>query len=523
MTAQLLPNVVQQFLDSNGVPLAGGKLYSYAAGTTTPQATYTDETAGTPNTNPVILNSAGKASVWLGSLAYKFMLKDSLGNLIWTVDNVSIINPASIDKTKIASNIAGSGLAQNLVSLALDVQTDNTTIQITGNQLAIKSGGVIPDLIPTASKLEVLTRNSRDYSCPGVYQQIPQYEWSSPSLISNPLTLPPSTASSVKWSPNGEFLAVGNSNTTPFIDIYQMTGGVLTKLADPATLPGAGVSEVTWSPCGDFLVTGGGVSPYLNIYQRSGNVFTKLSDPATLPSHDSGIHHPAINSITFSPNSDFLAVGYTVLTVGSFFLLYERSGTTFTDITSTSTITGVSTLMRWSPNSYMFAAGSSINVWTRADNVFTSITTPSFSTSVGGVNDFAFSPDGNFLAVAGPSSPYIAIFQITNGTTFTQLSNPASLPTSGGVSIAWSANSEYLLIGSTSTPFMSIYQVSGTTFTKIANPSSLPANQVNSADWTPTKQYLAIGVAGSPYIQVYKTASTLPSNALLWTREAPNV
>jgi hypothetical protein len=77
-----------QFFDSNGNPLAGGKLYTYAAGTTTPLATYTDYGGGTPNTNPVILDSRGEASVWLGTALYKMALYSATNVLIWTVDNI---------------------------------------------------------------------------------------------------------------------------------------------------------------------------------------------------------------------------------------------------------------------------------------------------------------------------------------------------------------------------------------------------------------------------------------------------
>lgn len=78
----------QRFVDSNGNALAGGQLYSYAAGTSTPQATYTDSTGGTANANPVILDSRGECSLWLdATLQYKLVLKDAAGNLIWSVDN----------------------------------------------------------------------------------------------------------------------------------------------------------------------------------------------------------------------------------------------------------------------------------------------------------------------------------------------------------------------------------------------------------------------------------------------------
>lgn len=85
----LTPVIKFREVDSNGDPLAGGLLYSYQAGTTTPQATYTDQGGGTANANPVVLDASGRADVWLDpTLSYKFVLKDSGGSTIWTVDDV---------------------------------------------------------------------------------------------------------------------------------------------------------------------------------------------------------------------------------------------------------------------------------------------------------------------------------------------------------------------------------------------------------------------------------------------------
>jgi hypothetical protein len=96
-----LPNAVPmpgpeiQYLDKYGKPLAGSKLCTYAAGTTTPLATYTDSTAATPNANPIILDVNGRASVWVGPQLYKFVLRTggdgtcATGSVAWTQDNVS--------------------------------------------------------------------------------------------------------------------------------------------------------------------------------------------------------------------------------------------------------------------------------------------------------------------------------------------------------------------------------------------------------------------------------------------------
>jgi Pectate lyase superfamily protein len=89
MTAQLIPALVYRDYDANGNPLVNGQVFTYAAGTTTPQATYTDSTQTTQLPNPAILNYRGEVTMWLNpQLAYKFIVQDSLGNTIRTVDNV---------------------------------------------------------------------------------------------------------------------------------------------------------------------------------------------------------------------------------------------------------------------------------------------------------------------------------------------------------------------------------------------------------------------------------------------------
>ena len=89
--ATLVPFVFTQFFDNNGDPLNGGKVYTYEAGTTTPKVTYSTsvESVPTANTNPVILDSAGRAQIWLGDGGYKFILTTSADvPLGGTFDNI---------------------------------------------------------------------------------------------------------------------------------------------------------------------------------------------------------------------------------------------------------------------------------------------------------------------------------------------------------------------------------------------------------------------------------------------------
>lgn len=90
MTATLCPPPKLQFFDANGAPLAAGKLYSFAAGTTSPLATYVDQAGITANANPIILDSRGEASVWLATGSqYKLKLTSATDVEIWTVDNIA--------------------------------------------------------------------------------------------------------------------------------------------------------------------------------------------------------------------------------------------------------------------------------------------------------------------------------------------------------------------------------------------------------------------------------------------------
>lgn len=128
----------QQFLDNNGVVLAGGLLYTYQAGTTTPQATFTDNTGGTPQPNPIVLDASGRVpgDVWLTyGVQYKFVLQTSLGVTLGTWDGVPGTTlsaaiaavQANLDATNLnLANIAGCYVLANVTAtqaLAINAET----------------------------------------------------------------------------------------------------------------------------------------------------------------------------------------------------------------------------------------------------------------------------------------------------------------------------------------------------------------------------------------------------------------
>jgi len=113
-----------QFFDNNGVPLAGGLIYTYAAGTTTPQATYTTSAGTVAHPNPIVLNSAGRVpggEIWLLPASYKFVLQTSAAVLIATYDNVTSGSVPAI------ANFTGDGTT---VSFSLGNATNENTTNV---------------------------------------------------------------------------------------------------------------------------------------------------------------------------------------------------------------------------------------------------------------------------------------------------------------------------------------------------------------------------------------------------------
>lgn len=125
-----------QFFDDNGAPLNGGKLYTYAAGTTTAQTTYTTNIGDIPHTNPIILNAGGRVpsggEIWLSFSPYKFVLKTSDDVLIATYDNITGFG--SVSDT--AQNFTGDGVT-TAFTLAI-APSEPTALLVILNGLVLK-------------------------------------------------------------------------------------------------------------------------------------------------------------------------------------------------------------------------------------------------------------------------------------------------------------------------------------------------------------------------------------------------
>ena len=128
-----------QFFDNNGVILSGGKIYTYAAGTTTPQATYTSAAGTTPHANPIILDSAGRVpggEIWLtDGLVYKFVIETATAILIGTYDNITGVNSNFVNYT-IQEEVITATAGQTVFDLSTINYTPGT------NSLSVYIDGV---------------------------------------------------------------------------------------------------------------------------------------------------------------------------------------------------------------------------------------------------------------------------------------------------------------------------------------------------------------------------------------------
>ena len=132
VTLSIVAGAAAQMFDNNGVPLSGGKFYTYQAGTSTPLTTYTSSSGATAHANPIVLDAAGRVpggEIWLNyAYRYKFVLKTSDDVLIATYDNIG----GSFNASPITANFTGNGSTTAFTLLSAPTSLETTQVYVSG-------------------------------------------------------------------------------------------------------------------------------------------------------------------------------------------------------------------------------------------------------------------------------------------------------------------------------------------------------------------------------------------------------
>lgn len=221
--AAVLLQGVTQFFDNNGNPLTSGTVDTYIPGTTTRKTTWQDGAETILNTNPIILDAAGRAIIY-GQGTYREVVKDSSGNLIW--DAVTTPGAANNGNTNIGDgNLVGTILpwaginAPNQYAFAVGQELDRTTFVVLftaitqSSTVACSSGSPIVSGLTDTTNLTQGTKVELSCVVPGTTVL---------SKTSSTVTL--SNNSSVNLSATAVFFPYGNGNGSTTFNIPDLRG-----------------------------------------------------------------------------------------------------------------------------------------------------------------------------------------------------------------------------------------------------------------------------------------------------------
>lgn len=296
--------------------------------------------------------------------------------------------------------------------------------------------------------------------------------------LANPSSLPTSDLRCAEWNFDGSLIAVGNTITADKkVNVYQKLNGVLTKLTAPTTQPTSGWAyNISWHPTQNRFAAAAADGIY--IYDVSGTTVT-YATKISLSGIDSGC------DLAWNHNGTSLA--FTDIVNGAY--LWNVSGNTFTLLTSFPSYTDLGNCMCWNHNGTTLVVGYEsspyIKIYNRVGDTFTRIETSLIGPSK--LTDATFNHDGTKLAC---NFNYTPVIYNRSGNTFTDIT-PASMsyaltPVGNNGQhrgMSWNSTGSKFVIGSYTSPYLNMWDISGNTFTKITGPTQ--SGRITIASFSP--------------------------------------
>lgn len=259
------------FLDASGIPLNGGLLYTYTAGSvSTPETTYTTSLGSVQNANPIVLNSNGYPAsggnvveIWLTSgVSYKFVLKTSTGVTVWSRDNIDGINDTSVTIDQWVSGPAPTYVGATSFTLVGD---QTTTFHVGRRLKTTNSGGTIYSTIISSAFAALTT-----------------------ITVANDSSTLDSGLSAISYG------LISYTNTSINADMVNVKGSVVTAAA----------TTDIWSIAGNYVHVGGstGISSF-GTAPKAGARRTIIHDAAITITHGANLKCPGDQDLAVTANT----------------------------------------------------------------------------------------------------------------------------------------------------------------------------------------------------------------------------
>jgi hypothetical protein len=233
---------ILQIFGTDGNPAAGAKVNCFAAGTTTPLATFTDASGGTPLANPVLADSLGRVQIWLSPVSYKFVVTTSTGVALFTIDN---FNYANVNTTLASLTVQGTTVITNPTAATALANQSSPTLTIQGQYwngtASANDNWVIASTLGSGTNpTSTLTISHSGSSGTSIF--------SFPSATFGNITVANLTATGVVLGKN-----IGNVRYADQFANGSTTGGIQEAIAD---CPIGGTVYVPWTAAGYQLTAG---------------------------------------------------------------------------------------------------------------------------------------------------------------------------------------------------------------------------------------------------------------------------